>query len=238
VLVLISPELVPAFEKRGKMTLYAYGIIDIDETNNVYTFGSHQYALYFWLKCLEQGLLRKHASLIHIDFHSDFLNPLSSINKEIDSLNVESLINRRQIHNDNFIKIALSLGLIKDIKFCCKPEWGEFNNVKPFQNFLSPIIILDALKKHVRLNDADIILDIDLDFFIDFKSETIKLKERSQIENEIRAINELFKYAKVTTICTSQDWSWRKEQREKVQKIFCDNFIYKVNFSKNPVQIY
>jgi len=220
------------------MSFYAYGIIDTDEKHNVYTFGSHQYALYFWLKCIEQGIIRKYASLIHIDFHSDFIDPQSEINKKIDSSGIEDLITQRLICYDNFINIALSLSIIKNIKFCCKPKCGEFNNVKPFKNYVSPIILLNDIRRDNSLDDSDMILDIDLDFFIDFKSDIIKLKERDQIENEVEAINELFKFAKVTTICTSHDWSWNEEQRKRVQGIFSECFSFRINFSKNPEQIY
>jgi len=220
------------------MPFYAYGIIDADEINNVYTFGSHQYALYFWLKCVEQGIIRKYASLIHIDFHSDFLSHRVKIDKGIDSLCIEDLIKKRMIHYDDFIKLALSLNIIQNIKFCCKPKWGEFNDVRPFKNYVSPTTLLNSIRRDNMFSVSDIILDIDLDFFIDFKSEYIQLKEEEQIKKEIAAINEIFKFSKIATVCTSHEWIWNKQQREKIQNIFSEYFAVKIDFSKKPEQIY
>jgi hypothetical protein len=232
------------------MSFRAYGIIDINETINIFTFGSHQYALYFWLKCVEKGIIRKHASLIHIDFHADFISPHSEIDMYISSSGIEDLINKGAIHYDTFIKIALSLGIVNNIEFCCKPHFSHplgkkvkskisgFNEVKPFNNHVSPILLINDINRHNPPDVSDLILDIDLDFFVDFESDIIRLKEKSKIIEEIKAINELFKLAKVTTICTSHDWSWKKEQREKVQNIFSENFSVKIDFSRRPEQIY
>jgi hypothetical protein len=98
--------------------------------------------------------------------------------------------------------------------------------------------LLHDIRRDNSFDDSDIILDINLDFFIDFKSDIIKLKKRNQIENEIEAINELFKFAKATTICTSHDWSWSEEQRKTVQIIFSECFSSQINLTKNPAQIY
>jgi hypothetical protein len=233
------------------MSFRAYGIMDIDEINNIYTCGSHQYALYFWLKCAEKYIVRKPASLIHIDFHADFLSPHTEIDVHITSSGIEDLIVKRFIRNDNFIKIAQSLGIVKNMYFCCKPHYshrywetvksirGHGFNVSPFTNYVSPIALLKHVKEQNTRSDVlDVILDIDLDFFVDFESDKIRLKEESKIIEEIRAINELFKLAKITTVCTSHDWSWKKELRERFQKIFSEQFAVKIDFSINPNQIY
>lgn len=232
------------------MSFRTYGIIDIDEINNIFTCGSHQYALYFWQKCAEQDIIRKPAYLIHIDFHADFLSPHSEIDVHISSSGIKDLINNRTIRFDNFIKIALSLGIVRNIDFCCLPHfshpfWTTAKSriahgfdVSPFKNYVSPIDLLKHVKGHDQSGVLDMILDIDLDFFVDFKSDIIRLKENSKIIEEIKAINELFKLAKITTVCTSHDWSWQKEQRERVQKIFSEQFSVKIDFSRSPEQIY
>ena len=129
------------------MAYNVYGIIDIDETNNLYTFGSHQYALYFWLKCIEKGILRKYASLIHIDYHSDFSEPSETIDKKINSSSVKDLIRKNQIRNDDFIKTFLSLDIIENIKFCCKPEFDDKDKLRPFRNYETPIVLLKDMRQ-------------------------------------------------------------------------------------------
>ena len=202
-----------------------------------YIVGSHQLALYYWSFCIQKEILKKYATVIHIDFHSDFLDHrVSYVSDNPDD--IFKLISDKEIQFDTFIKYAISANMINEVIFCCKPQSGEMNNVDPFINYHSPVLLVDSLlRKDIHL-PANLILDIDLDYFIDFESEIIKLKTESQIIEEIEAINKLFQYAKVTTISTSQDWSWEREHWEFVQNLFERYFNSPVSFSCNPEQIF
>lgn len=52
------------------------------------------------------------------------------------------------------------------------------------------------------------------------------------------AINTILPHSKITTICTSHDWSWKDAQRRRVQMIFSKHFIGKVIFDDEPELIY
>ena len=57
------------------MLVVVYGPIMEDDENKIYVFGSHQYALYYWVRALLAQTLAPNAQLIHIDHHTDFLPP-------------------------------------------------------------------------------------------------------------------------------------------------------------------
>ena len=217
-----------------------FGAIDRDEDNNVFLFGSHQYALYYWVKCFEKGSIKHGANLVHIDFHSDFLSSEGVFDNLLSSKIICEQIINKSINYDNFIRVAKSMKLIDHIDFCCKPQVGEFNDVTPYINYVSPIKLLEQRKFFIQESNCsknNLILDIDLDFFVSFEDEYIKLKEEKQIINEIKAINKLSKLACLTTIATSQDWSWEKEHREKVQQLFFEHSIFRLDFFRKPEPI-
>jgi len=234
------------------MAFNAFGIISEDDLQSIYVSGSHQYALYFWVRSIAKARIHKDSTLIHIDFHSDFLDPDNGLITPTTPQQVERLIRERTIRFDNFIKSAIKIGIVKDVAFCCKPTSGEFNDFGKFKNYVSPIKIAELLKSYKekaplpkaakllckKMVDGVLILDIDLDFFVDFNSETIRLKDDALIINEVKAINSIFQHSQITTICTSHDWSWLDAQRNHVQTIFSKHFIGKVSFDKEPNLIY
>jgi len=230
------------------VALNIYGIISEDERRAIYAIGSHQYALYFWAKSLNNGRIHKNSMLVHIDFHSDFLDPDKQLSRTTTPQQIDRLIKRHIIRYDNFIKSAISAGIVKDVVFCCKPKSGEFNDFGKFKNYISPRKIVDLLQDYKdgvplpsvekfickRIMDGEVILDIDLDFFVDFNSDIIRLKDDALIKEEVNAINSVFQYSGTTTICTSYDWSWEDIQRIHVQRMFSKYFIGKVSLNKEP----
>ncbi|EKE25751.1 MAG: hypothetical protein ACD_5C00045G0003 [uncultured bacterium] len=220
------------------MALMAFGDIFRDDDKKVFIIGSHQLALYYWSIGVQEKTLQKNAILIHIDFHSDFLNHrVSGISDNPNEILEQ--VRRRKIKNDTFIKYAISVNIVNQVIFCCKPQNGEINNVDPYVNYISPVLLVGKVLKKDLTFPENLILDIDLDFFVDFECETMKLKDESQIIEEIEAINVLFQYAKVTTISTSHDWmTWDDEQREFVQNLFEQYFMSPVSFSCNPERIF
>lgn len=162
------------------MAFNAFGIISEDELQSIYSFGSHQYALYFWAKSVDEGKIPKYSTLIHIDFHTDFLDPDNKLEIPNTPQQVDNLIRERVIRYDNFIKLAINMDIVKDVVFCCKPKTGDFNDLGKFKNYVSPINIVNLLmsyQKNARLPkvetllceqilDGALILDIDLDFLL------------------------------------------------------------------------
>lgn len=233
------------------MSPYVYGDISKNEENKVYVFGSHQYALYYWTKAVSENKLGLKALLIHIDLHSDYHDPASCIDNQI-SLDPEAVlkcIKNRAIHYDDFIIPALKMGIVGDIAFCCNPKQRD-NQCDNFKNYESPTKIAESLSRYnngkslseseyslcKKILEQNCILDIDLDFFLDFKCNSaneLVLKQDKTILNEINAINTLFDFASITTITTSHDLGWDKE-RHYVQKIFSQHFKGHINFKNKP----
>lgn len=234
------------------MALNAFGIIDENETQGIYAFGSHQYALYFWAKAVHEGRIPWGSTLLHIDFHTDFLAPSKQLSNTITPDEIDSLIRSREIRYDNFIKAALNIGIIKDVLFCCKQRSGEFNDCGEFTIFISPLRIVELLQKYGEGNllaqsdeslcklilRDNIILDVDLDFFVDFTDGPIVLKDDALIIQETQAINDIFQHSKIMTICTSHDWSWGDKQRQHTTSIFCKHFTGQISLNREPEQIY
>ena len=234
------------------ITSNVFGIISEDELQAIYAFGSHQYALYFWVRSMEEGRIFKDSTLVHIDFHSDFMCPDDRLRTLTTPQQVDSLTRRLVIRNDNFIQSAIKTGIVKDVLFCCKPTTGDFNDCGGFKNYVSPIKIAELLQSYKekaplpkaeklpceQILNGSIILDIDLDFFLDFSSGPIRLKDDPLIINEVKAINAIFQHSQITTICTSHDWSWQDSQRRYVQTIFSKHFVGNCGFDKEPNSIY
>ncbi len=234
------------------MALNAFGIIDENEPQGIYAFGSHQYALYFWAKAVHEGRIPWGATLLHIDFHTDFLAPSKRLRPTTTKDQIDSLIKSREIRNDNFIKAAMNIGIVKDVLFCCKPRSGEFNDCGEFTNFTSPLRLVNLLQMHKEgdllsqsdkilcnlISQNNLILDLDLDFFVDFTDGPIVLKDDALIIQETQAINDIFQHSKIMTICTSHDWSWDDKQRLHATSIFCKHFTGRISLNSEPEQIY
>lgn len=209
------------------MALELYGISDKDESNNIFLFGSHQWALYYWKKSQECGVIKNNSTLVHIDYHSDFLSPFKKIPEGVSSSEISKLIRQDKIRYDDFIKQAMSMNLISHILFCCKQ-----GSVDPFKNFEFPSLLLEA----IDTSQKNLILDIDLDFFIDNNQDSSQPTEK--IIKEIEAINELSKIAAIVTITTSHDWGcWEIDYRLKIQELFQEHSIFNLNFLSEPESI-
>ena len=91
-----------------------------------------------------------------------------------------------------------------------------------------------------RILRGRIILDIDLDFFIDFMPDEKEIiptilvpKNERMIIEEISAINKLFSYAGITTIATSPELFCGEDGRRYlaiIQNIFAKHFLLPINF--------
>lgn len=226
------------------MELCFYGAIEENDKNNIYVFGSHQYALYYWTRALREKKISPKSQLIHIDYHPDILTPVIDIDTTVSPEDIRQLIENGKIHHDSFIKPAISMGIIDNVTFCCYP--APHQSVGDFKNYISPINLVDELNKY--LNDEanntedklfsnisydSIILDIDLDFFFEPKGldDVLRPKSKKDIKKEVHAINRLFSYATITTIATSPEM-YRQEFRDKVESVFSDCFAVPIDFSK------
>ncbi len=231
------------------MELFRYGIINENENQHIFAFGSHQYALYYWTKAVWERKLIPPSLLIHIDHHADFLTPKCAFDRLVAPKEIETNIKKGQLSCDTFIRPAISMGIIHDIAFCCYP--CPKNDVPNFTNYESPIGIVDRLQSYLQsahLCDKDsqlcgnivsrnLILDIDLDFFLepDEKGYLIP-KNQSVVRNEIAAINELQKYSSITTIATSPNiGNNQKGYQQSIRETFCEHFAAKIDLSRQPI---
>jgi hypothetical protein len=197
--------------------------------------------------------------LIHVDLHSDYLSPRCNIDQSASPESIHKLIQNKSIAYDEFIKPAIQFGIVKTVAFCCNPK--QRNVYGNFNNYGSPIKIVEMLLDHNnhqalhkaehnicnKIRGRNLILDIDLDFFLDFIHDEsdesvpclLKPKDEHTIIQEIRAINTLFDFASITTIATSPapDFSWDDRTRREVENIFSNNFKVPIDFTYEPEDI-
>ncbi len=143
-----------------------------------YIFDNHNHAFYFWMKEKAAGSIKDGALLIHIDQHKDTRIPEQFISKS-DSENLQKVFEytNTTLNVGNFIPPAQEIGLVKDIIF--------LDSEYSLLNFDQKV-----------LENPNIILDIDLDFFApdsDYIGNDLKLK----------IIEKILPKAKIITICTS-----------------------------------
>lgn len=219
------------------MAYRVYGIINEDEENNIYAFGSHQLALYYWKKCAEENVIKFPATLIHIDYHSDFMPPKIDLDEQSKSSRILNLVKTNQIENDHLIQCALFWNMVENIFFCCSPT--RFT-LEPFTdeytNHLSPVNLINNESIIDNFRRTDVLLSIDLDFFIDFQAEDLKKDE--VIKEEIEAINELYKYSKVTTICTTPEGVWDEKHIKYIIEMLYKHCIFPVSLPHPAPLIY
>ena len=207
-----------------------------DDEKNIYVFGLHQNALYYWVKALRNNKLSLNAHLIHIDYHTDFKKSSVKLNPSVTSNEIKSLIENGDITNDSFINLAMSIGIVKDITFCCSVD--HKHSFGSFKNFNSPVELAEALIiSHTNnlsniISSSNIILDIDLDYFFESdENRLIRQKTTEKIKEEVIAINKLLKFASITTIARSPEM-YCQEKRNNIENIFTEVFDIPVNLKK------
>lgn len=117
-------------------------MVEIDFKNNkkVYIFDNHNHSFYFWCKALNENLIKKGMTLVHVDQHKDTRVP---DNYNVDVYNMDDVFKytNEVLNVGSFIKPALE----KDI--------------------FSELIIVDSTYSLGYKIPEKIVLDIDLDFF-------------------------------------------------------------------------
>ncbi len=230
------------------MAFSIHGRIFEDDVNNVYIVGSHQFALYYWTKAVWRKKLSLDSLLIHIDLHSDLLDPRLHNLCLQSPQSIYDLIENRSITFDTFIRPALDMRIVSEIAFCCNPN--QQNDFGGFLNHKCPSRIVQLLSQYrngamlseyeasicKKVMEGSFILDVDMDYFFDFKSNgfELTLKQEEVIIQDIEAINSLFDLARITTIATSPDFIWDLNLRLYLQKLFVRYFRIKLDFQEMP----
>ncbi len=152
----------------------------------VYVFDNHNHAFAFWCQEKCNGKLRDGALLIHIDQHKDTRTPPGFISKE-DAADLEKVFQYTNtvLNVGNFIPAAQHIGLVKEIVFLD----SEYS-LKDMEEKLK------LTPEQGGIQDSNLILDIDLDFFApdsDYIGNDLKLK----------IIEKLIPKASVITFATS-----------------------------------
>ena len=83
-----------------------------DVKNNLYVFGPHQYALYYWQKAAIEGNIKGPSLLIHIDLHSDFMESDIEEDGELTPKAILNHIKCEKITNQN---LKRSCDMLKQI---------------------------------------------------------------------------------------------------------------------------
>lgn len=193
-----------------------------------------------------QGKLSKNAQLIHIDYHTDFQHPEMAFRQLLTPDEIQSLIIRKKIENDSFIIPAISMGIVKDVAFCCCPD--RCYPTGNFDNYISPVAIVEHLDKYIEMvalsqnirelchniTTNNIILDIDLDYFLEPNGEKKFISKREDvIRREVKAINKLFEFASITTIATTPQLV-RNHRELIIKKVFSESFAVNLDFFRQP----
>jgi hypothetical protein len=144
----------------------------------VYIFDNHNHAFYFWHLERINGLLSEGAILIHIDQHKDIRQPEKFLTT-LEGRDPKAVFEytNTYLNVGNFVPPAQKTGLVKRVVFV-----NSEDSLKTFDYSL--------------LENHNIILDIDLDFFapeLDYIDKTAKM------DLALRCL----RHAKLTTISTS-----------------------------------
>jgi len=157
----------------------------------IFVFDNHNHAFCFWLYAFKNKYLNKGSTLVHIDQHTDMSKP----DKHFEQFN--------------------------DGRFLMKDAFEYTNRVLNVGNFIVPaqevglfskVHILNSQDKFIDFSSKEIVLDIDIDLFIEGMNhfpDNIKLDK----------INDYFKYAKIITIATSPFFIEQNKAIDIVKKI-------------------
>ncbi|MCC7197295.1 UPF0489 family protein [Candidatus Peregrinibacteria bacterium] len=144
----------------------------------VYIFDNHNHSFSFWSAERANGHLRDGALLIHVDQHKDARIPPSFLSPD-DAKDLDKVFEftNRVLNVGNFIPAAQHTGLVKDIIF--------IDSERSIDEFDPKVMV-----------GRDIILDIDLDFFV---------PDLDYIGNEkkLSLLKKVIPFSKVITFATS-----------------------------------
>ena len=146
---------------------------------------NHNHVFYFWYEALKNGLIKKGATLVHIDQHKDTREPTSHLPKtDADDLQKVFEYTNTVLNVGNYIPPAIHDGLID--KVVSITSENDLTNNNPEGGTTSS-----------RLQGSvSIILNVDLDFWA---------PEMDYIDNDLktRRTKELIEHADFITIATS-----------------------------------
>src|SRR3989338_2052268 len=151
---------------------------------------NHNHVFYFWYEAVMKGLLRRGATLIHVDQHKDAREPEQWF--ECGGLEDVFKYTNEVLNVGNYILPAQKEGLLGELCFVT----GEAD-----------------LDEKTFLNEADKILNIDLDFFAPGMEYIDFLKARAFILEHART-------ASLITVATSPFFIEQKRALNYLRKIF------------------
>lgn len=169
-----------------------------NNTVPIYIFDNHNHSFAFWHYEKKSGQIDNNALLIHIDQHKDMRIPESFLTQE-EAKDTEKVFRYTNtvLNVGNFIPAAQKTSLVSDIVF--------IDSEYSLENFQCSL-----------LQNKDVILDIDLDFFA---------PELDYIGNDkkLDLIQKLLPLASVITIATSPFFIEQDLALEWLRKIFSVN---------------
>lgn len=136
-------------------------------------FDNHNHAFYFWFRAFTQGIIKKNATLIHVDQHKDTRLPKENFRGK--TLTEAFLYTNKVLNVGNYIVPAKEYGIIDEIEFIM----GESDLGK---------------KRYIKTQNK--ILNIDLDFFAPEMSYIDFNKSKKYILEHLKTAN-------LVTIATS-----------------------------------
>ena len=157
----------------------------------IFVFDNHNHAFCFWLFAYKNNIIKKGSTLVHIDQHTDMRDPVQTFS---------------DFNNGKF--------LMKDVFYYTNYILNVGDFIKPAQEIgmFSKVHILNSLDKFKQKFSDEIILDIDIDLFVDGMShfsDDIKFEK----------IREYAKYSKIITIATSPFFIEQEKAINIVKKI-------------------
>lgn len=174
-------------------------------------FKEHRFSFYFWNRWFQQTEdLAKPPTLVTVDWHRDFAPPSPSERNTLEHLDLgdEDAVAKKvwaamDNHNDSHLLSAAYLNIIGDV-FLLK-NYGDaqqhtFNDRKNKEHEIHEFRSYEEFERAIsHANPSSVILDIDLDFFVNGKAHSHQLKnvqiyEEDEVAEIINNNSPLFKH--------------------------------------------
>ena len=196
----------------------------------IYIVDEHHHALFAWVEALSEGVIQSGATLIHVDEHSDAWEedieslPIGFSPTHPDLAQIRQYI-QNELHEGKFMHSALLLGIVKDIYHVSPTTTRKVLDTHYFPWLVEIGMNSKILQTAKSGKVTNIILDIDIDYFLRHTQNSRELLEkRGQsgsilLEKDMEVLRRLIKTADLITIATSPSYINQKLALELINQL-------------------